>query len=322
MTDNTSRGQVSPPVMRARLILEVAAGMAAEDDEPYRESEMTLQPADGGAPVRLSASSTLDGIRRVVAGEADAAFINPSAALTVARNGKGAYFNEPHPVCAVTVLPSRDQCLFMVHGSTGFASLEDVVRAKFPLKLGVRARTDHLLNIMLDDILAAAGCSTDDIATWGGEVRKTGHIPEPGTPKFDALVAGELTAVFDEGVHLWAGAAVEAGLTPLRIGEETLVRLEEMGYRRDCVTRSMCPALTDNIPTVDFSGWPLLVREDADDGMVGRLCAGLEGRRDMIPWEGEGPLPLHMMCRDTPETSLGVPLHRAAAAFWTERGYL
>jgi TRAP-type uncharacterized transport system substrate-binding protein len=28
------------------------------------------------------------------------------------------------------------------------------------------------------------------------------------------------------------------------------------------------------------------------------------------------------MCRDTLETPLGVPLHRAAEWFWKERGYL
>ena len=270
----------------------------------------------------LSASSTLDGINRVVGGEVDLAFINPSSALTVACRGKGSHFTQPQPVCALTVLPSRDQCLFAVHGSTGFASIEDVGRAKYPLKLGLRGRQDHLLHNMLDDILAAAGFSLADIVAWGGEVHKTGHIPEPGTPKFEALAAGELTAMFDEGVHRWAGAVRPAGLTALKIEDETLARLEEMGYRRDCLTRDQYPTLPEDIPTLDFSGWPVFVRDDGDDDMVRRFCAGLEARRDSIPWEGEGPLPLDLMCRDTPEAPLGAPLHPAAEAFWKEQGYL
>jgi len=56
--------------------------------------------------------------------------------------------------------------------------------------------------------------------------------------------------------------------------------------------------------------------------MVRRVCAGLEARRHMIPWEGAGPLPLDRMCRDTPEGPLDVPLHPAAEAFWKEQGYL
>jgi len=322
MPDDPLPGYVGPPAMRARFILEAAAGMAAHSDEPYREPELTLQPVSGGPPVRLSASSTLDGIARVVAGELDAAFINPSAALTVAHRGKGSCFAEPQPVRAVTVLPSRDQCLFVVHGSTGFASIEDIGRAKYPLKLALRGREDHLLHNMLNDILGAAGFSLADIAAWGGEVRKTGHIPEPGTAKFEALARGELTAVFDEGVHLWAGAVTPAGLTALGLEDETLGRLEEMGYRRDCLTRDQCPSLPHDIPTLDFSGWPLFVRDGADGDMVRRLCASLAERRAMIPWEGEGPLPLGIMCGDTPEAPLGVPFHPAAEAFWKEQGYL
>jgi TRAP-type uncharacterized transport system substrate-binding protein len=308
--------------MRARFILEAAAGMAAQPDERYREPELILQTVNGERPVRLSASSTLDGITRVVAGEIDVAFINPSSALTAAYRGSGAYFAEPQPVRAVTVLPSRDQCLFAVHGSTGLASIEDIGRSKFPLRLGLRGRNDHLLHNMLDDILSAAGFSLTDIVAWGGEVQKTGHIPEPGTPKFEALAKGELTAVFDEGVALWADAVIPAGLTVLKLENETLARLEEMGYRRDWLTRDRFPTLLEDVPTLDFSGWPLFTRNDADHDMVRRLCAGLEARRDMIPWEGTGPLPLDIMCGDAPEAPLGVPLHPAAETFWKEQGYL
>lgn len=313
---------IGPPAMRARFILEAAAGMAAHPDEPYREPELTLQKEGGGPPVRLSASSTLDGITRVVGGALDLAFINPSSALTVAYGGKGGHFTRPQPVRAVTVLPSRDQCLFAVHGATGLASIEDIGRAKFPLKLGLRGRAAHTLHSMLDDILAAAGFSLADIVAWGGEVRKTGHIPLPGTAKFEALANGELTALFDEGVHGWADAVTPAGLTALKLEDETLARLEEIGYRRDCLTRDRYPTLPEDIPTLDFSGWPVFVRDDADGDMVRRVCAGLEARRGMIPWEGAGPLPLDIMCGDTPEAPLGVPLHPAAEAFWKQQGYL
>ena len=322
MPNDTSPVYIGPPAMRARLLLEAAAGMTAHPDEPYREPELTLQTDGGGPPLRLCASSTLDGITRVVGGEVDLAFINPSSALTVAYRGKGSCFTQPQPVCAVTVLPSRDQCLFAVHGSTGLASIEDIGRAKYPLKLGLRGRQDHLLHNMLDDIVAAAGFSLADMVAWGGEVRKTGHIPQSGTAKFEALAAGELTAIFDEGVHLWADAVMPAGLTALGLEDETLGRLEEMGYRRDWLTRDQFPTLPEDIPTLDFSGWPVFVRNDSDGDMVRRLCASLEARRGMIPWEGEGPLPLDIMCRDTPEAPLGVPLHPAAEAFWQEQGYL
>jgi len=322
MPNDPSPRDIGAAAMRARFILDAAAGMGAHPDEPYREPELTLQPEGGGPPVRLSASSMLDGFTRVVGGEVDLAFLNPSSALTVAYRGKGSYFTQPQPVRAVTVLPSRDQCLFAVHSSVGLASIEDIGRAKYPLKIGVRGREEHWLHNMLDDIFAAAGFSVADIVAWGGEVRKTGHIPRPGTPKFEALAMGELTGLFDEGVHGWADAVTPAGMTALKLEDETLARLEEMGYRRDCLTRDRYPTLPEDIPTLDFSGWPVFVRDDADDDMVRRFCAGLEARRDVIPWEGAGPLPLDIMCGDTPEAPLGVPFHPAAEAFWKEQGYL
>lgn len=323
MTDEASPRAMNASTMRARFVLEMAAGMAAGEDGFYREPELTLNTNEGlGGPVNLSASSTLDGIARVLSGEIDLAFLNPSSALSVAYRGAGCYFTEPQPLRAITVLPSRDQCMFAVHGSTGLSSIEDIGRAKYPLKLSLRERDEHWLHNMLDDILAAAGFSIADIESWGGKVRKEGHIPRPGTPKFEALAAGEITGVFDEGVHGWADAVTPAGLVALKLEEDTVSKLEEMGYRRDYLFKSHYPTLPADILTLDFSGWPVFVLEDASDDMVRRVCAGLEYRKDLIHWEGEGPLPLDQMCTDTPEAPLGAPLHPAAERFWKEQGYL
>ena len=309
--------------MRSRFVLEMAAGMGAGEEQVYREPEVRLNTLDGGGgPVNLSASSTFDGIEKVVGGALDLAFLNPSAALTVAYRGKGGTFTTPQPVRAVTVLPSRDQCMFVVHGDTGLTHIEDIGREKFPLKLSLRGREEHWLHNMLDDIFAAAGFTLADLEAWGGEVRKEGHIPRPGTPKFEALSRGEITALFDEGVHGWANEVTPAGMTVLKMGQDTAGRLEELGYRRDHLLKSRYPTLPEDILTLDFSGWPIFVHQDADDDLVRRICAGLEARKDAILWEGEGPLPLDRMCADCPEAPLGVPLHAAAERFWTERGYL
>ena len=53
------------------------------------------------------------------------------------------------------------------------------------------------------------------------------------------------------------------------------------------------------------------------------FCEALDARRDTIPSdEGTPPLPVHLMCKDTREGPLDIPLHPAAEAFWRERGYL
>ena len=53
------------------------------------------------------------------------------------------------------------------------------------------------------------------------------------------------------------------------------------------------------------------------------VWAALEARKDRLPpGTGEGPLPLDVMCKDTAEGPLGIPLHPAAERFWREQGYL
>ena len=92
--------------------------------------------------------------------------------------------------------------------------------------------------------------------------------------------------------------------------------------RRLIIPKQEYPRLERDVPTVDFSGWPVFCLESTPDERVRAFCAGLEARKDRIPWYGEGPLPLHLMCRDTDEGPLTIPLHPAAERFWREQGYL
>src|SRR5262249_54990621 len=181
---------------------------------------------------------------------------------------------------------------------------------------------DHWLHYALDDIAAAAGFALDDIVSWGGEIRREGLLPFPHGEKFAALRRGEIDAIFDEASNVWIDAAVDAGMTILPLSEATVNTLEAMGYRRGIISRTESPKLPGDILTIDFSGWPIFVHADAPEPLVTRICAALEARKHLIPWQGEGPLPLERMCRETPETPQLVPLHPAAEKFWRGRGYL
>ena len=133
---------------------------------------------------------------------------------------------------------------------------------------------------------------------------------------------GDSEAIFEEAVQDWVEDAVDAGMTILSLGEETVAKLEAMGYRRGIIRKDRFPKLPHDILTIDFSGWPIFVREDLDDRLVAQICAALDARKHLIPWQGEGPLPVERMCRDAEDTPLDVPLHPAAERVWRERGYL
>lgn len=327
MTEKTipAAGGANPNVTRSRLVLEIAsemAGSAASEVVPvYVQPRVVLRHAKGGKAATFLGVSTAEGIFAVARREIDLAIINPATVLSVALRGKG-IFKEPMPLRAVTVIPSWDQFVFAVRPETGLSSLEDIARRKPKLRILMRGAQDHTLHHMFDDVAAAAGFSRDDIASWGGEVRKAGSVPWPHTETFKALIRGEVDAIFDEAATAWVPQALDAGITLLPLAEATVAALEAMGYRRAILPRSTYHKLPRDILSLDFSGWTVFVHAEADDELVTQICAGLVARKAYIPWEEPGDLPVERMAREAPDTPQTVPLHPAAERFWRGRGYL
>jgi TRAP-type uncharacterized transport system substrate-binding protein len=317
--------QPNPNVTRSRLVLEIAsemAGSAASDAVPdYVQPKVVLRHSHGGRPATLFAISSAEGIFAVASREVDLAIINPAAVLAVAMRGHG-IFKQPMPVRAIAVIPSPDQFVFAVRPETGLTRFEDIAARKPKLRILMRGALDHSLHFMFDDVAAAAGFSRDDIARWGGEVRKAGSVPWTNTETFKSLIRGDVDAIFDEAANCWVNEALDAGITMLPLAEATAVKLEAMGYRRAVLAKSAYPKLPRDVLTLDFSGWTLFVHTEAEDALVTQICAGLDARKARIPWEEPGDLPVERMAREAPDTPQTVPLHPAAERFWRSRGYL
>jgi TRAP-type uncharacterized transport system substrate-binding protein len=147
-------------------------------------------------------------------------------------------------------------------------------------------------------------------------------LPFPGGVRFQSVERGDANAIFDEASDAWVDAALQAGMTILPLSEALVRKLEAIGYRRGVLSKDVFPRLPADVLTIDFSGWPIFVHRDAPDDLVAQICAALDARKDRIPWQGQGPLPIERMCRDAPDTPLDVPLHRAAEQYWRQRGYL
>lgn len=320
-----SASQSNPNITRSRLMLEVASQMVGFDalqaNPDYLQAKILLRQAAGGRSVGLFGSSTAEGILAVARREVDAAIINPAAVAGVARNGMG-IFTTPVPLTAITVIPSWDQMVFAVNAGTGLTCFEDIPARRFPLRVSMRGMQDHALHDMFDDVAAAAGFTRSDLVSWGGEIRKEASLPHPHTKKFAALVSGEIDAVFDEGSRGWVNEGLDAGVWFLALGENTVRKLEAMGYRRAIMPKRDFPKLPHDLLTLDFSGWTVFCHAEADDKVITDICAALEARKDRIPWDGSGPLPTNIMCRETPETPQVIPLHPAAERFWRGRGFL
>jgi TRAP-type uncharacterized transport system substrate-binding protein len=316
-----TRMRTHPHTTRSRLMLEVASQLVSRNDFPYLQARVSLreQGADEW-PVTLFASDSPATIHEVAASKVQFAMINPSMILKLAALGS-APFKESVPLRVIAVLPALDQMVFAVKKETALKSFSDIRARKFPLRVSLRGQPDHSLHVIINHVLAAAGFSLDDILSWGGEVRYDGGMPY-GANRIGAVERGEIDAIFDEGVSAWGNIALELGMNFLSLDEMTLQRLEGVGLRRGLIEQKYFPKLAADVPTLDFSGWPIYTRETTADNLVVEFCRALEASKDRIPWAKDAPLPLAQMVRDTPEGHLEVPLHSAAEGFWRERGYL
>jgi TRAP-type uncharacterized transport system substrate-binding protein len=268
----------------------------------------------------LFASDSPAAIQEVADGRVHFAIINPSMMLKLAVLGS-APFKAQMPLRAIAVLPSLDSMLFAVKQETGLKSFDDIRARKFPLRVSLRAQPDHSLHAIVNHVLEAAGFSLEDIVSWGGQVRYDAGMAY-GPNRIGAFQRGEIDAIFDEGATTWGNMALELGMDFLSLDDSMLTRLESAGLRRGLIQRKHFPKLAGDLPTLDFSGWPIYTHRATPDGMVENFCRALEESKGRIPWAEETPLPLAQMVRDTPEGHLEVPLHPAAERFWRQCGYL
>jgi TRAP-type uncharacterized transport system substrate-binding protein len=308
--------------IRSKLMLEIASGLVEGPDTSVRQAKVTLREQGAGEwSLSLYGSGTLEAVDAVVNREADLAIVNPAAALLLAYRGYRPY-KAPLPVRTIAVIPSHDQCVFAVRSDTGLSSVEEIAERKVPLRILLRGDPRHGLHAILDHIVAAAGFSLADLRSWGGSTRLEGMLPWPDSPKFSALVRGDVDAVFDEGSSSWVDAALAAGVTILPIGEATIRKLEATGFRRGILRKEVFRGLPQDVSSIDFSGWPVFTHAELEDRRVAQICAALDARKHLMPWQGEGPMPLERMCLDALDTPLDVPFHPAAERYWRERGYL
>jgi TRAP-type uncharacterized transport system substrate-binding protein len=313
---------------RASIALDIAKELAKSGDRRFWQIKLDVAgiAADGG-PLSLFASDNPEGIHAVVEGRMAMALVNPSVMLTLAYRGNGP-FAVPQPVRAIAVIPSYDLFAFVVTPETGLTSLEDVRERSFPLKISLRGQRNHSLYPILDCVLAAAGFSLEDVIRWGGSIHHETGFDSPersgfsSPARFEMAKNGTIDAIFDEAVYRWVDDAQKIGMRVLTLGDATIDKLVSLGFRRNVIDKATYPLLEADVPTIDFSGFAIFVRTDAPDQLVTSICAGLDLRRNQIPWEGFGPLPIADMCRDTSDGPLDVPLHPAAQRYWREKGYL
>ncbi len=298
-------------IQRARGLLELASGLydSSLSSESWKAAEGVLQTDSPlGNALKLSLtpkrndrkgialSFTTGGfraIRAVAEGKFSLAWVNPSVQLTMAYRGKG-----PFP----KRLPER--C---------------------PLKVSIRnmdkaVRKEDSTMFTVAEVLRAGGFTLEDIRRWGGEIHLASRPSHPA--RRADIESGRINAIFDEGIKSWARTALENGFRFLPVEGSILKHMTMLGYRPTCMPKSRFEGMAGDIQTLDFSGWPMIVRADMPDDVAYALCETIEKRKDMMPTDNYRPLDIAQLCANDEESPYDVPLHPGAARFYRERGYL
>jgi TRAP-type uncharacterized transport system substrate-binding protein len=169
-------------------------------------------------------------------------------------------------------------------------------------------------------VMKAAGFTLADLKKWGGKVIS---VPRPSHPdRRDAIQNGTVNAVFDEGIKSWGQTAVDSGFVYLPIEGQVLRRLAKMGYTTSVVPKSRFKGMAADVPTVDFSGWPMAVHADLPNDIAYAICEAIEKRRKLIPTDNFKPVSMKQLCANDDEAPFRIPMHPGARRFYRERGYL
>jgi TRAP-type uncharacterized transport system substrate-binding protein len=337
-----ARQRYNSAIQRVKGMLELASGLydtslshqttrAAEgvqqtDSRLGYYLQLSLLPR-GKQDNCISVSFAADSFRELkllADGKISMAWINPSASVTLAYKGTGP-LGEKIPLRAIAVFPSWDVMGFAVHESAGVTSLEQIHKDRIPLKLstgpvGKRDLIESPVTYTVSAVMNAAGFTADDIRKWGGKIQA---VTRPSHPDRRAAIDdGSVNAVFDEGIKSWGQSALDRGFRFLPIEGATLKRLKNMGYRPAVVPKSYFKGMPHDVSTLDFSGWPMVVRPDMPNDVAYALCEALELRRKTIPTDNFKPLDIAQLCANDAEAPFDVPLHPGARKFYRDRGYL
>ncbi len=277
-------------------------------------------------PINLTftTGSFYPALKAVADGKVSVLWVTSSIAVAMAYRGTGPFEN-PLPLRVLAVFPAWDVLVFAVHESTGIHSLEDIPAKRYPLRLSTRKVTEppyttQKTMFAIDSVLNLAGTSFADLRNWGAQFHA---VPRPSDrARHDAILRGEIDAVFDEGVTIWGPGALAKGFRFLPVEGDILRGMEKIGFQTALLTEARLPSLKNEIPCLNIGGYPIVVHADMPDPVAYAICEAIENRKGVIPIDKEGELNISQLCGNNDEAPLNVPLHPGAEHFYRERGYL
>ena len=120
----------------------------------------------------------------------------------------------------------------------------------------------------------------------------------------------------------WLDQALENGYEIIPIETEIVKKLERLGYSGTVLPQSRYRQLNHDVSTIDFSGWALVTHKWLPDRVAYAAIETIDEKQKFIPVDDDQPLNMRELCQGSEKCPLRMPLHRGAAKYYKEKGYL
>jgi len=232
--------------------------------------------------------------------------------LRNAYRGTGMYAKEKPRTNLRLIANIQDPSYVLVaaKAETGITDLAQIRQKRWPIRIltaGIGA--DSAL------ILARFGLSRETIEAAGGHV---GNTPED-REKFDLVIGGGGVMTTAPEWRIWTEISQKFNLNFIQLPEDLLADLAREGEQaRGIIPAGLYRGIERPIPTVVRTGTVIYGRADMPDDFAYVVAKALDEQQQLLQWR-------HLNFSYNVHTvwnGFEVPLHRGAARYYKEKGYM
>ena len=266
-----------------------------------------------------------DAVRAVGRGEVDLALTTPAVSARAALDGRGIYDGESFPhIRALGQVPQWDRLVLAVDAKLGIRSFDEI-RAQRPALVVTTSPDDgeNLIGFAAAQVMSAAGIDRATLESWGGKYL----MAERTNGCIDLIMNGSANAIIHEAIMTtwWQQLANEKDLAFISMEGSVLESMEtKFGWPGTELPAGYFRGLDEPLPTLDFSDFLLVVRDDMAEDVAHLLAwclcetrAAFEQKYHHIPPE-RSPVSYPLEPQKMAQTP--IPLHRGARRYYEEAG--
>ncbi|MDT2020178.1 TAXI family TRAP transporter solute-binding subunit [Methylocella sp. CPCC 101449] len=269
----------------------------------------------------------LEAMQAVQDGDAQMCICTPVGLVPAALTGKDMFRDRALPdLRALATLPQNDRFVLAIAPDFGVSTFAELRAKKPPLRIATSIDDGtNFIGFTARRYMEAHGISEDMLNSWGGSYVNT---VRPEQSLF-LMRDGAVDAVLQEAVLApwWAEMIRKRGAIALPAEDQALTALEQTyGLHRNSLPAGFWETLSTDLPTLDFSDFVVLVRNDLPDDVAYLLTWCLCETRQVLEQQyrhlpqDRSPVSYPLVPKDMARTP--IPLHPAAARFYREAGHL